>query len=385
MFKFAIKNLLTRKSKSIITIVAIFISAMIILFSYNVSNQINDGMISTASYYDIVVGPNGSSTDLVLSAMFFTGTITDTINDETYEFIQDNKDIVKIVPIATGDNYKGSKIIGTTFELLDGKNIKDGEMFQKAFDIVIGYNLSQKYNLKVGDKVIAAHGASEESHTHENSPYVITGILEKTHTIYDDTLFTLAESVWNVHGESNDTHEHHGEYTALLLKSKNPGAALKLIDEINELPGVLAINPSTTLRKVMENIDTTTVIVYVLCAVIAVMSFVIIFMINLMVMQDLKKDIVLMRLLGLKRSIISKIVIIQSIIVSFIAIVLSFIFTRIALYFTTNITISMGVIMNSGKVYLGEYIIMGIVLIVSVLPIIISLLKLFRRELGDEK
>ena len=80
MFKFAIKNLLTRKSKFLITMIAIFVSTVIVLFSYNVARQINDGMITTATYYDVVVGPNGSSTDLVLSAMFFTGTLSDTVD-----------------------------------------------------------------------------------------------------------------------------------------------------------------------------------------------------------------------------------------------------------------------------------------------------------------
>ena len=90
MLKFSIKNLLTRKAKFIMTTIAIIISTLIIMFSFNVAGQINDGIISTASYYDIVVGANGSSTDLVMSTMFFTGTTTDTINGEVYEELKNN-------------------------------------------------------------------------------------------------------------------------------------------------------------------------------------------------------------------------------------------------------------------------------------------------------
>ena len=165
----------------------------------------------------------------------------------------------------------------------------------------VGSNIAKKYNLKVGDDVVAAHGVSESSHSHEKSPYKVTGILEKTYTVYDDVLFTSPESVWNVHehhdeddvesfsgehtehdeNEEHDEHsEHYGEYTALLIKTRNPSAALTLIDDVNKLPGVLAVNPSTVLRSLIESIDTTTVIVYVLCAIIAVMSFIIIYMIN---------------------------------------------------------------------------------------------------------
>lgn len=395
MFKFAIKNLLTRKSKFIITMIAIFISTVIVLFSYNVASQINDGMINTATYYDVVVGPNGSSTDLILSAMFFTGTLSDTISEDVYNEISEQRDVTKIVPIATGDNYKGNKIIGTSQSLLEDKKLKDGELFEKDFELVIGSNVAQKFNLKVGDKVIAAHGVSEDSHSHENSPYVVKGILEKTYTVYDDVLFTDAKSVWNVHehhdeemensGEHDEHSEHYGEYTALLIKTRNPGAALSLIDTINKLPGVLAVNPSTVLRKLMDSIDTTTIIVYVLCVVIAIMSFVIIYMINLMIMQDLRKDIVLMRLLGIKRKVITEIVLIQNAIISFVAMIFSFAFTRIALMFANKVTTKMGVVMNYKKVYCGEYIILGTVFVISMIPTIIGLIKAFRKELGDEK
>lgn len=396
MFKFAIKNLLTRKSKFFVTMVAIFISTVIVLFSYNVASQINDGMIGTATYYDVVVGPNGSSTDLILSAMFFTGTLSDTVSLDVYNTISDYKDVTKIVPIATGDNYMGNKIIGTSQSLLEDKKLKAGKIFKEAFEVVIGSNIAQKFNLKVGDEVIAAHGVSESTHSHENSPYIVVGVLEKTYTVYDDVLFTDAASVWNVHehhdenetsesGENEEHSEHYGEYTALLIKTRNPGAALNLIDTINKIPGVLAVNPSTVLRKLMDSIDTTTVIVYVLCIVIAIMSFVIIYMINLMIMQDLKKDIVLMRLLGLNRKVITEIVLIQNALISLIAMTFSFGFTRIALVFANKVTTKMGVVMNYKKVYYGEYIILSIVFVISMIPTIFGLIKAFRKELSDEK
>lgn len=403
MFKFAIKNLLTRKSKFLITMIAIFVSTVIVLFSYNVARQINDGMITTATYYDVVVGPNGSSTDLVLSAMFFTGTLSDTVDASVYNEINESRDVMKIVPIATGDNYRGNKIIGTTKDLLDDKILKNGVMFEEPFEMIIGSNIAKKYNLKVGDDVVAAHGVSESSHSHEKSPYKVTGILEKTYTVYDDVLFTSPESVWDVHehhdeesfsgehtehdeNEEHDEHsEHYGEYTALLIKTRNPSAALTLIDDVNKLPGVLAVNPSTVLRSLIESIDTTTVIVYVLCAIIAVMSFIIIYMINLMIMQDLRKDIVLMRLLGLKRKIITEIVLIQNALTSLIAMILSFAFTRIALVFANNVTVKMGVVMNYRKVYSGEYVILVAVFVISMIPTIFGLFKVFRKELGDEK
>lgn len=386
MFKFSIKNLLTRKSKFLMTTIAIIISTLIIMFSFNVARQISDGIISTASYYDVIVGPTGSSTDLVMSTMFFTGTTTDTINSDIYEELKNNKDVKEIVPFATGDNYKGNLIVGTDKTFLNNKKIKDGNNFEKAFDIVLGYNVAKENDLKVGDKLIGSHGISESSDSHENMPYTVVGILEKTHTAYDNTLFTKTDSVWIAH-EEHETEEHEEEhnYTAILLKTSNPSRALNLISELNKKAGVIAVNPSTVLRELLENIDLVKNIVYILCAVIGVMSFVIIYMITLMMMQDVKQDVLLMRLLGLQRKNISKIIFIQNIIVSFIGVIIAFVFTRVSLFLINNITASMGIVMNYAKIYTEEYFIILIVIIISLIPTFISLSKMFERSLEDEK
>ena len=393
MLKFSIKNLLTRKAKFLMTTIAIIISTLIIMFSFNVAGQINDGIISTASYYDVVVGANGSSTDLVMSTMFFTGTTTDTVSSDVYEELKNNKDVKELVPFATGDNYKGNLIVGTEKSFLSSKTLKEGKYFEKSFEIVVGYNVAKENGLSVGDKIIGSHGVSEESHSHENTPYTVVGIMEKTHTAYDNTLFTKTDSVWETHEEheENDditgskSEEHNHNYTAILVKTSNPANALNLISELNKKGGVLAVNPSTVLRDLLNNIDLVKNIVYILCAVIGVMSFVIIYMITLMMMQDVKKDVSLMILLGLQRKNISGIIFIQNIIVSVIGVIIAFGFTRIALLLVNNITASVGIVMNYAKVYNEEYLIMLGVIVISLIPTFVSLSKMFERSLEDEK
>lgn len=389
MLTFSIKNLLTRKAKFLMTTIAIIISTLIIMFSFNVASQINDGIISTASYYDVVIGANGSSTDLVMSTMFFTGTTTDTISSEIYDELKANKNVREVVPFATGDNYKGSLIVGTEASFLSSKKLIEGETFKEAYDIVLGYNVASENNLSVGDKVIGSHGVSESAHSHENTPYTVVGILEKTHTAYDNTLFTKTESVWKTHEHHDEheenEHEEHHDYTAILVKTTNPGIALNMISELNKRGGVLAANPSTVLRDLLNSIDLVKNIVYVLCGVIAVMSFVIIYMITLMMMQDVRKDVSLMRLLGLQRKNIMGIIFFQNIIVSIIGVIVAFGLTRIALILTNNITASVGIVMNYSKIYSEEYLIMLAVIVISMIPTFISLKKMFERSLEDEK
>ena len=275
----------------------------------------------------------------------------------------------------------------------------EGRLFEEAFEVTIGSDVAEKYNLKIGDKIYGMHGAAETGTEHKDTPYTVVGILAKTYTSYDTTVFTTVDSVWKTHEheededhdeeehdeESEEEHVHEGNYTSLLVKTKSPLTAVSLMSDLNKLSGVQAANPSTVLRDLMQNVDIAANIVYVLCVIIGVMSFIIICMITLMMMQDLKKDVTLMRLLGLKRKTISGIILIQNLIVIIIGALLAFGLTRIGLMLANNITASMGIVMNYTKIYLGEYIAILGVIVISLLPTIFSLIKMFRSDLGNEK
>ena len=73
------------------------------------------------------------------------------------------------------------------------------------------------------------------------------------------------------------------------------------------------------------------------------------------------------------------------IIISIIAIGLAFIFTRICLELANQITSSMGVVMNSQKIYVGELYMLILIFIASLLPTTLGLFRILRRDLGDEK
>ena len=72
MFKFAIKNMAIKRVKIVLIVISIVISACVALLAYNISEQVDDGFKSTAAYYDIIIGPAGSSTQLAMNTMFFT-------------------------------------------------------------------------------------------------------------------------------------------------------------------------------------------------------------------------------------------------------------------------------------------------------------------------
>lgn len=338
MFKFALKNLWTRKSKAFLSALSIIMATTIGLLAFNISRQVEDGIVETVTYYDTLVGPTGSESQLALNTLFFTGTPVGTIGYENYEKIKKDYRVNDAVPFAMGDTYKGAKIVGTEANYLKDRKLSTGKLFDKEFEAVLGYNVAKNNKLAVGDTFFSSHGISEngESGHQHNEPYTVSGIFGKTNTAYDNVVFISISDVWHVHehGEEHDEEEqedheeehengeeHHGEVTAILVKTKSPAFQATLSSELNKASGIQAVNPTSVVRDIMENIDLSKQIVYILCAVIGVMAFMIVYIISLLNMNDAKKDIKLMRLLGISKGKINGILVIQNLAITLISVV----------------------------------------------------------------
>ncbi len=381
MFKFAIKNMMVKINKVILLIISIVISATVAILSYNISEQVDEGFKSTAAYYDMIIGPSGSSTQLAMNTMFFTDKPLGTISYEYVEELENDNRVNIVVPFTMGDSYNGVKIIGTSTTFLDGKDIKQGEMFNDEFEAVIGYNVAKKFKLKIGSKIITSHGLSEGGHSHEANPLVITGILEETKTAYDNVIFTSCHTVWATHNHHEEGEEHeHGDVCAILIKTKSFNYYNAIKNQYSEDASLLVINPSEVLREVLENVDMSSQIVYIMCIIILIMNIFIISVITLLNMYDSKSEISLMRLIGIGMNKINLLYIIQNAIIGLVATTLAFLCSRACLYLMGDYVSSMGIVLDVKQIYSLEIIIMGVIFLISVIPTIICTLNMSRKD-----
>ena len=388
MFKFAIKNMAIKKVKIVLIVISIVISACVALLAYNISEQVDDGFKSTAEYYDIIIGPAGSSTQLAMNTMFFTDKPLGTISYEYVENLRADMRINAAVPFTMGDSYNGAKIVGTEPFFLENKTLADGEMFDAKFECVIGSAVAKKYGLSLGDELITSHGLAEGGHAHESNPLKVVGILKQTNTSYDNVIFTAVETVWATHdhgGEEEHTqeeheHEEHGEICAILVKTKSFNHYNAVKNEYGADAKLLVINPSEVLREVLEIVDMSSKIVYILCVIILIMNIFIISVITLLNMYDSKKEISLMRLIGIGMSKINMLYILQNGIIGLISTVLAFATSRLCLILMGEFVASMGIVLNSSKIYPLELAIMALIFTISVIPTVVCTLNMSRKD-----
>ena len=388
MFKFAFKNMAIKKAKIILVVISIVISACVGLLAYNVAQQVDSGFKTTAGYYDMIIGPSGSSTQLAMNTMFFTEKPLGTISYEYVEKLEKDMRVNKVVPFTMGDSYNAAKIVGTTPDFLEGKTVAEGEMFNEKFQCVVGAAVAEKYSLTVGSQLITSHGLTGEGHAHESNPLAVVGILKETKTAYDNVIFTPIETVWATHNHSEENHdeheeknhEHHGDVCAILVKSKSFNAYSQLSAEYGENSKLLVINPSEVLREVLENVDMSTTIVYILCIIILIMNIFIISVITLLNMYDSKKEIALMRLIGIGMNKINLVYIIQNGIIGLISTILAFAASRLCLVLMGGYVSSMGIVLDTAKIYPVELMIMAVVFVISVLPTVICTVNMSKKD-----
>lgn len=386
MLKFAFKNMMIKKAKIILIVISIVISASVAILAYNISEQVDDGFKTTAGYYDMIIGPSGSSTQLAMNTMFFTETPLGTISYEYVEALEADTRINKVVPFTMGDSFNSAKIVGTTPDFLEGKKLSEGEMFDEKYEAVVGSAVAKKYGLKIGSTLITSHGLSEGGHAHESNPLTVTGILDETKTSYDNVIFTSVHTVWATHGhgehEEHEEHDHeeHGEICAILLKTKSFNYYNQIKSEYSENASLLVINPSEVIREVMENVDMSSQIVYILCIIILIMNIFIISAITLLNMYDSKKEISLMRLIGVGMNKINLLYIIQNGIIGIISTVLAFAASRLCLGVIREFVASMGIVLDYSRVYPFEFVIMAVIFLISVLPTVVCTLSMSKKD-----
>ena len=435
MLKFAFKHISVRLAKLVLIALSIVISASVALLAYNISTQVSEGIIQTAANYDIIIGPAGSATQLAMNTMFFTDKPLGTIPWSILSELEATGLVNRVVPFSMGDSFNEAPIVGTSPALLEGKALRAGEMFSAPMEVVLGDDVARSYGISVGDTILSSHGLSEGGAAHAD-PLTVVGILARTDTSYDTAVFTSCETIWDVHDhgdhdhdedehdhdedseehdehaeeemeaeadvpqatalpshashaapgtddaaaeDPDDDHDHEAEektVCAVLVRTKSLSAYTAITSAYSANSDYLVINPNTVLREVLENVDMSRRIVYILCAVILVMNVFVISMIALLNAYDSRSEIQMMRLIGISMGKINLLYLIQNALIGAFALILSLLAAHLCLYGIRGFVARMGIVLNATRIYPLEWLILLVVFVLSILPTSILTLRM---------
>ncbi|OBT24444.1 peptide ABC transporter permease [Vibrio tasmaniensis] len=204
----ALKSVLNRKATAILTILTVAVSVILLLGVERVRTEAKSSFANTISGTDLIVGGRSGQVNLLLYSVFRIGNATNNIDWKSYEEFSQHNAVKWAIPISLGDSHKGFRVMGTNHSYFENYRygskqpltFQQGKEFKQLFDVVIGADVAQKLDYKIGDHIILAHGISDVAFSrHDNLPFTIVGILAPTGTPVDKTVHVSLEAIEAIH------------------------------------------------------------------------------------------------------------------------------------------------------------------------------------------
>jgi putative ABC transport system permease protein len=248
-----------------VTLLSVALAAGLVMAVFAIQRQARNAFTGGELGFDAVVGARGSQLQLVLNTVFHLETSPGNIPWSLYTELRDNTPGVKLaIPYATGDNYYGFRIVGTTkhiftdFEFQEGKSFavqEGGRYFDESYrEAVIGSFVAQQTGLKVGDTINPYHGLYFDESARHPEEYVVVGIMEPTNSPSDRVIWIPIEGIFRMEGHvlrgtgeefaaqaGQAIPDDHKEVSAVMLKLAGPMVGWRLDQQINRQGKVATI------------------------------------------------------------------------------------------------------------------------------------------------
>lgn len=389
----------TKPLNTTLNIILMSLGIAIITLLLLLSRQVEDMLTKNSRGVDLVVGAKGSPMQIILSSVFHIDFPTGNISLEEAKNLSRNRLIRNVIPLALGDSYQGYRIVGTNHDYLDLYNakIKEGQIWQKKMEIVLGADVARQLNLKTGDQFYGNHGlVDDELHVHDDQGYQVAGILQPNHSVIDQLILTSVESVWAVHDthaeqespkphEEGDDHEQSivtkglpeggvdKEITSLILQYRSPMAAIQLPRYINERTNMQAASPPFETARLFSLVGIGIDMMQGLALLIILIAGLSIFIALYNALKERQYDLAVMRSLGASRSKLFVHVILEGMIITTIGCLVGLLLGHGALFILSHYFVQPGQMGISTYTIVPEelYILMGslcIGLFAAVLP-----------------
>ena len=277
----AIKSLRNRKFTVGLTVVSLALSVTLVLGVERLRHQAQNSFTNTISGTDLIVGARTSPVQLLLASVFGLSDATNNIAWESYETIDGHPGVAWSIPVSLGDTHAGYRVMGTTSAFFEhfqygrkqSLRMQEGAWLTSEKGATVGAEVAEKLGYRTGSDIVVAHGAGDVSFiTHDSNPFRITGILARTGTPVDRTVFVNLSGIDAIHAGMNSTehidhdplaahamsdaqHEDEAEtITAFYIGLKTRSAALSIQRMINEYKDepLTAVLPAVALQQLWD-------------------------------------------------------------------------------------------------------------------------------------
>ncbi len=329
-------NIINKPLNTILSLLLMTFGVGIISLLFLLNDKIEQQLNNNLKGVDMVVGAKGSPLQLILSSVYHIDNPTGNISLKEANDIKKNPMIKSAVPLSFGDNYKGFRIVGTTHDYSDlyDVKLKQGKMWSKSLEVVIGSVVADFHDLKIGDNFYGSHGLVEGGHVHHHYSYEVVGVFEQSYSVIDKLILTDTESVWAVHNhkEVKDYEDEDLMITAMLFEFKSPTGLMQLPRKVNETTNLQAAVPAFEINRLISLLGFGVKTINIIAFIIIIVSGLSIFISLYNSLRKRSYELALMRVHGATRLQVVKLILQEGVLLSFIGAVLGVITSRLILF-----------------------------------------------------
>lgn len=211
--RLALRSLRSRLLTTSLTVASIALSVTLLVGIEHVRAGVRDSFAGTIRGVDLIVGARGGTLQVLLSSVFGIGSPAGSVKLETFERWQKHPAVKWAVPYALGDSHRGFRVVGTTAEFYqryrfrnDGKiKFVQGRAANTDGEVVIGSEVAERLQYTIGSPIVVVHGLVDiGTSSHETHPFHVVGILGRTFTPIDRTVYVTLEGIEAMHDDGTE-------------------------------------------------------------------------------------------------------------------------------------------------------------------------------------
>ena len=409
LLKLAWRNIRFKPLSAILNILLLSLAVSLISLTILISKNLDDNLKKNIKGVDMVIGANGSPLQIILSSLYHIDAAPGNISYAEAQEVAKHFLVETAIPLSYGDNYLGVKILGTTdqFAAHYQLQIENGRHFQSSFEVCIGFDVSNKLNLKIGDTFYSQHGLDNDGHQHENNAFKVVGIFKPSNSIADQLIVCNLEDIWEIHEEHSHEHEGHShdheehdhdehahdheehthdhsdsieiedrEITAMLISFKNRNGFMFLPNMVNSKSTLQSALPSIEINRLFSLLGFGFNTLYGIATVLVLISGISIFISMLQALSSRKYELALLRSMGATKSKLLFLVLSESLILGLIGIFSGLLLSRIVTTVVSGITEkNYKYSLNSWALEREELFLIGITLLIALLASFLPALR----------
>jgi putative ABC transport system permease protein len=324
---------------SVITILATALACGLVMAIFTIESQTRDAFVLRDPGFDAVLGARGSQLQLVLNAVFHLETSPGNIPWSLYRRMHGHPAVELAIPYALGDNYRGFRVVGTTTELFQRFEYREGRRFRllapnEVFrtdrkEAVVGSYAAERTGLRRGSTFLPSHGLTPGGMVHDRDVYTVVGVMEPTNTPADRVIWIPIEGIFRMEGHvlrgtqdrqyvaeaGHEIPDEHKEVSAVMLKlGGGPMDGARLAEDINRRGKVatLAWPIGTVMGQLFDKLGWVTTVLRLVAYLVVAVAIGSILASIYNTMNERRREFAILRALGAQRGTVFSVIVAEA-------------------------------------------------------------------------